>query len=446
MLVDLPRQWRVVLGGALLVVVVLLFVFVMVGRERSGPAAVVAAPFVLPLPAALTSLDMAPVRQAPAVSAQASNETGDVQMCGGHWLRTNADGSPIEYPDLRSPQFPQARKRLADLLRADQREVAQAAAIWVAMIDADRRRAAAAKALAPASDAADAAAACAAPLCPIAGAQDSEVDALLDQLARLALSARDPAVYAIAFNTCHQRSTGACALLSAEQWTRVDPGNGMPWMHVLAEARERRAAQAEAEALYQVSVAKRFDTREFAIPGLIAAVGSVAPEDEAGTVAVFELAIETFGMAAAWTMPSYQHVTQACRADTLRDANRRQTCEGIATTLGERSDTVLPAMLGLSIGRRLDWPVERVARQRGVYEAYATSSTQETDTAEQALSCGAMRRTLARLERQGEIGEVAYMRQWAKSSGKPPEEFERIGRASIARREAEAASAARPQI
>src|ERR1700754_4756697 len=108
MVVDFPRQWRLVLGGALLVVVVLLFLFAMVGRERPGPTAVVAAPFVLPLPAALTSLDTAPARQARAVSAQASNETGEVQMCGGRWLRTNADGSPIESPELKSPQFPQA--------------------------------------------------------------------------------------------------------------------------------------------------------------------------------------------------------------------------------------------------------------------------------------------------------------------------------------------------
>lgn len=420
MVVDLPRQWRVGLGGALLAVLALLFMFIVVGRERLEPTALGAAPLALPIAAAVAAVGPAPTVRALPATAPASAETGEMQMCGGRWVRTDADGSPIESQEVKSPQFPQARQRLADILRADHRDVAQAAAIWVAMLDADRRRAA-----------------------TTAGRGDNEVVVLRDRLARLALAAQDPAVYAIAFNTCHKHTSGACALLSAEQWTRIDPGNAVPWMHVLADARERRDLQAEAEALYQVSVAKRFETREFAIPGLIAAIESLAPGDEPGTVAAFELAHETFGMAATWGMPSYQHLTQACRADALRDANRRQTCEGIAATLSERSDTVLPAMIGISIGRRIDWPMERVARARGEYEAYASSTTQELGGVEQMLACSGMRRALARLERQGEIGEVAYMRQWAKASGKSPEEFERIGRAAIARREADAASAPR---
>ena len=419
MVVDLPRQWRLGLGAALLVVLVLLFVFIAAGRGRPEPGAASAARLALPGVLAATTLGTAPaapaLRAAPVTSAQPS----EIQICGGQWLRTSADGSPIDNQEIRSPQFPRARQRLVDILRADQRDMAQAAAIWVGMLEADRRRAA------------------------TAASEDGEVVALRDRLARLALAAQDPAVYAIAFNTCRKHASGACALLSAEQWMRIDPGNAVPWMHVLADAHDRRDAQAEAEALYQVSVAKRFETREFAIPGLIAAIESLAPGDEPGTVSAFELAHETFGMAATWGMPSYQHLTQACRSDALRDANRRQTCEGIATTLSERSDTVLPAMIGLSIGRRIDWPMERVARARGEYEAYASSTTQEPGGAEQMLACSGMRRALARLERQGEIGEVAYLRQWAKASGKSPEEFERIGRAALARREADPASAPR---
>jgi hypothetical protein len=300
------------------------------------------------------------------------------------------------------------------------------------MLDANRRRTATANA--------EADAACPGFFCA-GGPKDGEGAALLDQLARLALATNDPVVYAVAFNTCGKRTGGACGLLSAEQWTRVDPGNAVPWMHVLEQARARRDVQGEAEALHQISVAKRFDTREFAIPGLIAAIESAAPEGDSGTVAVFELTLETFGIAAAWGNPTYQLLTQACRADALRDANRRQTCEGIATTLSERSDSILPAMIGIGIGSRLDWPMERVARRRGEYEAYVSSTAEDTASLEQMFGCSGMRRVLGRFKREGEIGEVAYMRQWAKTSGKSAEEFERIGRASIARRDAAAASA-----
>lgn len=433
MVVDLPRQWRIGLGAALVVAVALLLVFVVVGQQHVGPAVAAAAPLALPPAIAATTLSAAPIGRAQPTAPPAEAEAGEVQMCGGRWVRTNADGSPVESLETTSPQFPQARQRLADMLRADHRDAAQAAAIWVAMLDAQRRRTATANA--------DAGAACTGFFCATGGPEDGESAALLDQLARLALATNDPVVYAVAFNTCHKRTTGACGLLSAEQWTRADPGNAVPWMHVLEQARARRDVQGEAEALYQVSVAKRFDTREFAVPGLIAAIESTAPEGESGTVAVFELTVETFGIAAAWGSPAYQVLTQACRADALRDANRRQTCEGIATTLSERSDSILPAMIGIGIGRRLDWPMEQVARRRGEYEAYLSSTAEETTSVEQMLGCSGMRRVLGRFERQGEIGEVAYMRQLAKKSGKSAEEFERIGRASIARREAAAASA-----
>ncbi len=433
MVVDLPRRWRIGLGAALLVAVALLFVFVFVGQARVEPLAVTAPPLALPPTMVATTSNAAPTGRARPVAVGTTAEAGEVQMCGGHWLRTNPDGSPVENQEIKSPQFPKARQRLADMLRADHREVAQAAAIWVAMLDANHRQTATVNA--------EAGAACSGPFCAADGPVDAEGAALLDQLARLALATNDPVVYAVAFNTCRGRISGACGLLSAEQWTRVDPGNAAPWMHVLERARARRDVQGESEALYQISVAKRFDTREFAIPGLIAAIESAAPEGESGTVAVFELTVETFGIAAAWGMPTYQLLTQACRADAVRDANRRQTCEGIATTLSERSDSILPAMIGIGIGHKLDWPIERVARRRGEYEAYLSSTTQETSSIEQMFGCSGMRRALVRFERQGEIGEVAYMWQWAKTSGKSSEEFERIGRASIARREATAASA-----
>lgn len=436
MVVDLPRRWRIGLGAALLAAVALLLVFIVVGQGRVEPVAVTAAPLALPPAIAATTLRAAPIGQVLPAAAATAGEAGEVQMCGGHWLRTNADGSPVENQEIETPQFPRARQRLADTLRADHRDVAQAAAIWVAMLDANRRRTATANANADA----DADAACPGIFCA-GGPKDGEGAALLDQLARLALATNDPAVYAVAFNTCGKRTGGACGLLSAEQWTRVDPGNAVPWMHVLEQARARRDVQGEAEVLHQISVAKRFDTREFAIPGLIAAIESVAPEGDSGTVAVFELTLETFGIAAAWGNPTYQLLTQACRADALRDANRRQTCEGIATTLSERSDSILPAMIGIGIGRRLDWPMERVARRRGEYEAFLSSTAEDTASIEQMFGCSGMRRVLRRFEREGEIGEVAYMRQWAKTSGKSLEEFERIGRASIARRDAAAASA-----
>lgn len=86
-----------------------------------------------------------------------------------------------------------------------------------------------------------------------------------DQLVQLALGSRNPEVYALAYNVCEMQggddAGSSCHMLSADQWARLDPGNGVPWLAVAERAKARGDRAGVAEALYRVGLATSMNAR-----------------------------------------------------------------------------------------------------------------------------------------------------------------------------------------
>ena len=365
----------------------------------------------------------------------------EVQICGGAWVKLQADGAP-EYDDLaRAAGLPEAREQTIAALRAHPDALSRATGLWLEMSGSSHRKAALLTA----------AAGCDSVECPAArqvtqqGAQpaDPEVAGLRDALARMALSSSDPRVYALALHVCGGplHSAGACQMLSAAQWARLAPANAAPWFAMLSAARAANDAAAQDEALHRIATAKRSDQSFFAIP---AAVLAAAPAGEASSMAALLLVVEAIGLQAAVALPSYQPIVTFCKGPALRDENRRQTCAAIAETMVERSDTLIERGIGRAIGRELGWPAERIDRLGGEMNDYMTTASPATDPT--SPSCGPLRRELDRVRRQALIGETGALLEWVAQSGKRPEDFAREQRLREARREqaASAASAAKP--
>lgn len=358
---------------------------------------------------------------APSVAESAAGLRGvdEIQICGGAWVKTQSDGSLDDADIERATRLPQARLRVVAGLKSDKSELAQAAALMLEMATA--------------------------------GATNDQVR---DALAQKAASGTDPRAYALAYNTCgaDKRGEGACQLLSAAQWARLDPGNASPWLAALAEARVGKDRVAEDEALHRIATSQRSDLGFFVLPGLIL---DAAPADDASALAAWVMVTEAIGSAAAHSLPGYQHVTTACRATALRDPNRQQTCLAIAELLSERSDTVIERMIGVAMGRQLGWPAERSDRMRGEYDAYVASLTAKKTSSLDGLACAEIRRDLDGVRQMAALGETGVLREWIAHSGKKPEDFgrehrlrqklaaERAGAESAAAT-ASMASAARP--
>ena len=166
--------------------------------------------------------------------------------------------------------------------------------------------------------------------CPMSEKAKDEARRSLDAVGRVALSTRDPRVYALAFGRRVGRvgaTAGACQIFSAEQRSRLDPGNAAPWLHMLDAVAVRGDVPARDESLFRIANAQRNDADLFSTAG---AVLDTAPDDDASVLASWGLVTKAISAAAAGTMPPYQAVMAMCKGDGLEDANRLQTCAAVA--------------------------------------------------------------------------------------------------------------------
>ena len=369
---------------------------------------------------------------APTSSLPAEPHADEVQVCGGAWVRTQADGS-IDPDELtRANDGPDARQRVVAALRAQPSELAHAAVLWLALRGTGRDRWQAMM---------DGAFGCDSAECRDRWQAVPQLAEARDGLAQMAVSSTDPGVYALAFRACGNNGGGACQMLNAEQWARLDPGNAAPWLYLLSAAHQHSDVALQNEALHRIATAQRSDTGFLAVPGLISAA---VPSDETSMLAALNMTVEAIGMQAAVALPPYQPLVADCSGVALRDSNRRQTCAAIAEVLVARSDTLLETLIGLRVGRHVGWPAERIDQLRGEFNAYMQHAEPLVmmDYRSGGASCSQVRRSLDAVHRRAVEGEVGEMRAWVARSGKTPEEFVSEERA---RREAVLAASAREQ-
>ena len=89
-----------------------------------------------------------------------------------------------------------------------------------------------------------------------------------------------------------------------------------------------------------------------------------APQGDADLLGTWDMAVEAMGIDAAAPFPLLAAMPY-CRAGELVDANRRETCDGIAKVFAERSGTRSERSIGIGMGKRLGWPPGATPAARG---------------------------------------------------------------------------------
>jgi hypothetical protein len=360
--------------------------------------------------------------------------TERIEVCGLGWVEAQADGTLFDNALFNTvPGLVEARRAIVDSLRSGGDEFGNAAAVWLEM-NGGRREigpnpAASLYCSGPSSG------------CEALQQDRPFVDGLLEQLARLGAATRDPRVYALAFKACSFTPTqGSCALLNVDQWALLDDGNAAPWLFALSDSEARKDPARAEEALFRIGSARRVEDRLFAVAGLVAAQGKL---DDGDVLATQSLAVDAFTSLSMHQLPMLP-LLRSCRGDALENANRRQACDAAAATLAERSDTILVASTGATMGSRLGWPDERVDAVHGLRIAqseYLAASVGQDFRGGDTFSCAGARRTIAYLARQARVGETQAVRDWLDARGKSIEPFALAAHAQRLGREASAAEA-----
>jgi len=370
--VSIPRRWSWTITAALLALAGLLVWLVLAGRGGGAPAlsgedAGGAAPARIRIGTPVPRID-----RTTGSPAAASHGEDEYEVCGGAWVKAGADGRPDADELRRLARRDDVARALDQALAADDRPYAQAARLWLQLLSGDA--------------------------------------AMRESLARFATTTTDPDAYALAYRACGgadaRTSDGACALLGAEQWARLAPANAAPWLEVFLAAQARNDTAAANEALHRIATSRRSEQGIFKLPGLVI---DLAPDDDALRSGVLLLATDTL---AAQGLPEYQPLVSACGRDQLRDSSRRQTCEAIADLMANKSDTLLERQIGGAIGRQAGWPEAQLERMRAEQQAYIAGGSDARLEPRDALSCAAIARRTAELQRKAELGEVGAMREW----------------------------------
>jgi hypothetical protein len=260
-------------------------------------------------------------------------------------------------------------------------------------------------------------------------ADDAEAPApARDALARLALAGSSPQVYALAWHACHtqaaQGAAGACQMLSAEQWARLDADNAVPWMDVAQRAQARGDASTAAEALFRVAKARTMDARW---GSLASAALKQVPRDVSAVDAV-QVASELLAFETGAVLSGFQAASAHCRAPLLVDTNRQQQCAEIADTFALRGRTLLEFTMGVAMGERVGWPAFRVEATKLERDAMAQAMLLSRPAESGAPTCKSARQQAAYLHAVASQGELAVARQAVRQSGRSPAELAQMQR------------------
>jgi hypothetical protein len=409
------------LGVAMLAVVAVCPIAWLWMRDDMGSTPV-AAPAVIAIaavPAAAASVAVEPVQ----ATGQASPETDEVQICGGAWVKAGADGQvdSKEAGAVSRGMLETTRAQTLAAMEASADERVQAAAHFY-RYNLDR-----------VFEACGEGTACT----RRTEVQSHAADADRTALVRLAQSSTDPQIYAWAYRSCSDPAPGSespCQLVTSEQWARLDAANAEPWLIIAAEAEKRGDASTLDDAMFHVASAERQEQGWGALPAMLI---EHAPPGETYLMGALALATDGFGIDAAAGVP-YQTATKYCNARNLADANRRETCEGVATLLVERSNTLLERAIGIGMARRLGWPQERIRSIEEERDALYEAATREAPSIVELGSCKDARRALDHFREIGAQGELGSARSALAASGRPIPSLAADYRRSVAERQLEA--------
>ena len=241
--------------------------------------------------------------------------------------------------------------------------------------------------------------------------------AVVDKLAKLAVTSSDPVAYALAMHACRpfgqDERMGACSQLSVSQWARIDGGNAVVWLHMIDEAQKRGDRAGVAEALYRLSQAKTSRYHLFT-------AGNLVVQNLPANLNPGERALAEIGATQAtsyWALPSFSGLAKECRKPAIADMNRAQVCDRIAEFLVTRDASAIGMSIGRKLGEELGWPNSRLKDIQLEQQASLAEATAASPQPALQGDCRWLRRVREWAALADQFGEVKAAQEQARRSG-----------------------------
>ena len=396
------RLRRTVAGAVAMVAVGAVAVVWLVAGDEPRPTTTLVAPATAPV---IEEPRLA-LAAAPAASAAEDvrvESPGEVQMCGGAWVKLKDDGD-VDWDSVAAASRESSdalAASVASAMASSADEHARAAALVIALPASLPLR------VKPPSCDGDAA-------CERELKVAQEWVERRDALAKLAQDSSDPTVYSWAVQACsvaNKDEAGNCQLISPAQWARLDPSNAAPWIAVAMKARAEKDAAALDDALFRISVAERYDPGEYEVSRVLL---DHVPDSESNLWGALMLVVQGLAFNSSAAAGDLQALAMLCAAKDLTPEDaRREACERSAEMLLKSSTTLNGLVAGRMIGKRVGWPQERIDRLQKESGALQTARTRASPTGAESVGCKAVRAQLDNAREFAAEGVVAALRRRA---------------------------------
>ena len=232
-------------------------------------------------------------------------------------------------------------------------------------------------------------------------------------LAKLALTASDPGIYAAAIYACAGARTGACGAINFAGWARLEPDNAAAWLMVAHEAAARKDFTARDDAYQHVALAKNYDPR----------MPSLAPVFDDETMQAQPLLVQNaIGVAfisanAVATITSTTGLNGYCLRGVVMDDARRRSCDTLVSKMLAADGSQIDLMMARAIGKKIGWDAARLQAlkdERDVVQGLAM----QLMLGGNAFSCASLAKSNQWLRAALGEGELAIGRDYVAKSGK----------------------------
>ncbi len=250
----------------------------------------------------------------------------------------------------------------------------------------------------------------------------TESNALMRHAAKAAPD--DVLVHWIVLRGARQLNATDLATDAVNRLRQIEPDNGEVWMEILQDAATRRDRAGVSAALRRMSATSHMDNHFSDVTKIVTEAfqrnpipEEITSADDRGSSRKMSTYMYAMGVAAAFALPAYQHLTLACQWDESgRNADRAADCERAGRTMSQHGDTMIGQAIGFAVlrvshtfnaddieaARQVDWVAQNFSdialKQAGDADGDGTDNTLATafinDWMETGSETEAMRRRI----------------------------------------------------